>query len=314
MPKMVKPTIQEAAQKVAESDQTEPKFSAAPEPPKVPAKPAKQGSVIMLPNKLTKLGETEDFVNILFYGREGSGKTTAAASMANFGEIVIINAEGGLKKRALQQRGINTDAISVYPPPGQKVTFDGLLALYETMAVDLSNNPNAWAGIVWDSITEIVQAMLEAIADVRIQSLRNEGRDVDPWVTNRNDYGPLAKQIRHLLRRFRDLPCHFAVTALERRDVDDDTGEVAYGPMLPPSLAPDILGYVDIVLATKSATDDKPFRAASSRAGKYRAKDRFGLLPKVLNEPSFERVVDYLDGVLVEATDSIQETTTTNNE
>ena len=40
-------------------------------------------------------------VNALYYGREGTGKTTAAAHLANRGRVLYINAEAGLKRQPL---------------------------------------------------------------------------------------------------------------------------------------------------------------------------------------------------------------------
>jgi hypothetical protein len=257
---------------------------------------------------LASLDESDEFLNCLFYGKEGSGKTTAMAEMANFGSVVIINAEAGLRTRALRRQGIETSNIRVYPDrsAGEKLTFDGLKALYERLYADLLKDPNAWAGIGMDSITDVTQSILDEVSGARTASLQRRGEDTDPWWTDRDDYNGMGKRLRYLLRRFRDLPCHFVVTALERRDLDEDSGTVMYGPAVSPSLATDLLGYVDLALAFKGADEEQPFRAATSRARKYRVKDRDGVLPPVLANPRFGRLLDYYDGVLTKENDPDQ--------
>ena len=252
------------------------------------------------------LDDAREPVNIAYYGKEGAGKTTAAVSMANLGRTLVVNAEGGLKRKPLLDRGINTGNIAVYPPPGVVLTFENLQGVYNQIATDLAKDPSSWAGVVFDSATDIYQTILDEVSSARTERIRNTGKEVDEWFVDISDYGTMSKMFRFLLRRFRDLPCHFAVTALERRDVDEDTGTVAYGPAVTPALATDLLGYVDFVLHTRQEDENGPFRAATKRRGKYRAKDRFGVLPAVMVDPSFERIMSYKDGTLTEADDPLQ--------
>lgn len=259
----------------------------------------------------TPLEDVDEFLNLLYWGREGSGKTSDALSAANHGRVLVINAEGGLKKMALRKRGINIDNIQVWPRPGEPVTFEGLEAAMLQVKSDLMDDPQAWFAVIWDSGTELSAAMTGASSDDRIAKARRRGATIntfDRFFTDRGDYGVSGKMLRTLLRLGRDLQCHFIVTALERRDVDEDTSKVAYGPAVPPGLQSDMLGYMDLVLHTKEADDERDyFRALAKRAGTRRAKDRFDALPKVLVEPTVERVLAYLDESLTEATDPLQE-------
>lgn len=257
------------------------------------------------------LEDVEDFLNLLYWGREGSGKTTDALSAANHGRILVINAEGGLKKLALRKRGINLDNVMVYPPQGQDLTYEGLQEALLQVKSDLMDDPQSWYAVIVDSITEVSAAMTAAVSDSRISKARIKGATIDTFdsfFVDRGDYGTSGKMVRTLLRLLRDLPVHFIVTALERRDVDEDTSKVAYGPAIPPGLQSDLLGYMDLVLHTKEPDEDHDYyRALAKRAGKFRAKDRFDALPKVLVEPTVERVLAYLDETLTEERDPLQE-------
>lgn len=275
--------------------------------PRVPRKAAKSsGPKTLSITDLAPLEDTADFVNVLWHGREGCGKSTDLAWMANYGRTVIINAEGGLKVKPLRSHGISTENILTFPRPGEKITFDKLQQLYNMLHADLAKDPESWAGVGMDSITEIAITILDEVSDARIDAIRRRGDDVDQWWTDRDDYNGMTKRLRHLLRRFRDLPCHFGVTALERRQEDEDTGQVVYGPAVSPALATDLLGYMDIVLACKAADDRGPFRGATSGTNRYRVKDRYRTLPETLANPTFTRILDYLDEVLTVENDEDQ--------
>jgi hypothetical protein len=259
------------------------------------------------------IDETVNAYNFCLYGKEGSGKTTAAAKIANTGSgrVLFVNAEGGLKKAPLQKRGVDTSKLVIWPNPasGQKITRSGLEQVYQQLQADLIQDPTSWTAVIFDSATEIHTAILDEVTAKRVdksERLGKTGDAVDPFFTDRGDYGTMSKMFRDLLRKFRDLPCHFILTALERRDVDDDTSEVHYGPAVTPGLQSDIMGYVDFVLAFKQADEKKPYRAATKRAGKYRAKDRLDVLPAVLNEPGLDRVLAYVEGALDEGSDPLQ--------
>ena len=106
-----------------------------------------------------------DYTNTLLYGREGSGKTTAAARLANLasslpagkGKVLVINAEGGLKKKPLQNRGVDTSRVVLWPDPKkhQRVTHQSLDQIHRKVKADLERDPESWLGVVFDSATEM---------------------------------------------------------------------------------------------------------------------------------------------------------------
>lgn len=257
------------------------------------------------------LADVKEFLRILYWGREGSAKTTNSLTLANKGRLLVINAEGGLKKKTLARRGINVDNIQIWPQPGNKVTHAGLIEVYNEIKANLAQDPDSWVGVLFDSATDIVQSLVDNVTDDRVGKAR--ARDVkidefDQFFVDRSDYGTMSKMFRDVLRKFRDLPCHVIITALERRDEDEDTGKVMYGPAVSPAIQTDLLGYVDIVLHTKEADDDADYyRALSKRAGKYRTKDRLGDLPKVMVDPTIERILAYIDEEIIEDKDPLQE-------
>lgn len=258
-----------------------------------------------------------DYINVLYYGREGSAKTTNGAWLANAfpdlpkgkGRVLVINSEGGVKKRPLQNRGVDTSRVVLWPDPRkhERVTHASLDKIHRRVKADLEADPDSWIGVVFDSATEIHQAILDSVQQKRVHKIQQTGNDVDPDFVDIADYGTMSKLFRDILRKFRDLPCQFVITALERRDIDKDTGKPQYGPAVTPGLQSDILGYVDIVIMCKAADEDGPFRGLCNANSRYRAKDRLDVLPRVMVEPTMERIIKYVTGDLDRDTDPEQE-------
>lgn len=287
-----------------------------------PAKKATAPSTREVDEELTDdwfapLDDTVDFTNTLLYGREGSGKSTALARLANLatdlppgkGKLLVINAEGGFKKGPLKKRGVDTSRIVVWPDPKkhERVNHRTLDQIHRRVKADLAADPESWIGVGFDSASEIHIAFLDAVQQKRVAGIKRQGKDVDEDFVDISDYGTMSKMFRDVLRKFRDLPCHFVVTALERRDVDKDTGKPQYGPAVTPGLQSDLLGYVDFVLMCKAEDEDGPFRALTRANSRFRAKDRFDVLPKVMVDPYVDRIISYVEGTLEPETDPEQE-------
>lgn len=293
--------------KLATSTKPAADLSAMPDPDPEPAAPAPDATPTKVGpakaqadlNWFGDLSDEEDFIKILYYGREGVGKTSASVSAANHGRILVVNAEAGLKKRPLAQLGIEVKNVMTWPPQGKEnaLTSDGLMVLHERLLADLRDDPDSWFAVVFDSISEIHQKLREQATDKRVRKV--SGSDPD-WV-DRDDYGVMTAQMRKIVRRFRDLPCHVIFTALET----DDEKQNVIRPAITPALCTDVLGYVDVVARMGSPVGD--YRARTRALERIRAKDRFSALPNVMMDPNFNRVREYIAGELTEDADPLQE-------
>lgn len=263
------------------------------------------------------LADVDDFVNGLWLGNAKTGKTTAVAHMANLGRVAYINAEGGVKRGPLARMGVNVDNIITFPPKPEDLTYQYLEDLFWELKGELEDNPGSWAGVVWDSLTEIHIKLLEKVRDYQnakaiakgvSRTQGNEAGDIlDAFFTDLSDYGVMTEQLRQLLRKYRDLPCHFAVTTLIRRDVDKNDGKVHYRPALTPALGKDLVGYVDIIGVTDviELGSEVLYRALYRPIDMHEGGDRFGVLPRRLYDPTFDRVAAYVNGQLTVESDSI---------
>ena len=272
---------------------------------------------------LESLEDAEEWVNVLFYGEPGSGKTTDAASMAKLGgTIVYIDAEAGLKVQPMKRLKIPTTRILRY----RVETFDDFQNLYWQLKAKLEEQAARIAqakkdgeeisaeerakfiiGVVFDSMTEIQKKLLEGLTNARYQKSKAQAERAgmvnqdDPFVTDRDEWGRMTEMCRRVTREFRDLECHTAFVCLDRREVDKENSEggVFYRPALTPAFATDLMGYVDVVIYTgreqvDDPTDPSQFVGVTTATGKYRGKDRYGVLPAAFPNPTFDRVVKFV--------------------
>lgn len=243
------------------------------------------------------LEDSVEFVRALFYGPYGSGKTTSAARMACLGKTVFLNVEGGLKKRPLLELDVPLANIQVE----NLKTYDEIDELFWTMKEELDDDPDAYAGLVIDSGSELVARFLEQVRkDEHAKKAKKAERRGEEFTESRffNDrsyYGDVTGMVSELVRHFIDLPCHFCVTALPRRDQDDD-GAVTYGPAVNPAVQGVLTGLVDVVGYFEAEEDLFTARFRSTKT--KQAKDRFGALPNRLVDPFFDRVVAYVNDEL----------------
>lgn len=250
---------------------------------------------------LQSLDDIEEFINVLYYGEPGSGKTTDAVHMAKLGKIIVVDAEAGLKKRPLQRLGVPTGNIIPYSVS----CYEDLDKLYWQVKAQLDKEPGSIVGTVFDSMTEIQKKLIESIVQQRHDkavALAERGGMVlqdDPFAVDRDEYGKMTEMVRRISRRFRDLPCHTAFVCLPKRDVDKEgDGGIVFRPALTPAFATDLMGYVDIVAYVQQSAgepDDRSRYTGLTRPiGRYRGKDRFGATPEIMANPTFDRILEYV--------------------
>lgn len=257
------------------------------------------------------LSEQRLQVSCLLWGREGTGKTTSALRLTQVGtgRVLLINAEAGAKRHALATHGIDASRVDVWPTEDQgpgHITYATIEAeVLEPLRRELEANPGSYTGVVIDSFTELARRVLEDVVAEATAKAARLGKARDQWQVDLADHGVAASQMRSLLRRFRDLPVHLFITALERRDVDQNSGMVMYGPALGPAVAVDTMGLVDLVgFCQVEEIGGQEFRTATfTPTSIRRGKDRYGVMPQTLVDPFADRIVDYIAGELTRDND-----------
>ena len=157
------------------------------------------------------LADSDEFVNALYFGPGGSGKSTDAAHMAMFGKIIAIDCESGLKKRPLRRLGVPVQNIIPY----SITNFDGMNTLAQRLEVQLLKEQerviagellpeNRVVGVVIDSFTELQKRFIEDIVDTRNRK-RAATTVVDPFEVDLKEQGKMTEMCRRVARRLRDL-------------------------------------------------------------------------------------------------------------
>lgn len=251
-----------------------------------------------------QLSEEDEPVNILYYGDGGSGKTTDIMHLAKQGRIWVANAESGIKARALVQFGIPLENIESFPGENEELTYEGLESEWRRIREELHKDPTSYLGVNWDSITEIQQAMKDVEVHRATQKAARRGMERDPFVVDQDNWRTINEQCRALIRKFRDLPCHFGASALQRRE-QDTSSKVVYMPSVTPGLQNDLIGWMDVICHTETMWigEDEVFMGLFRNDGLFRGKDRFKMVPKKLVNPTIDRVNAYINGELTVDTD-----------
>ena len=263
------------------------------------------------PNIGSPLSDRATLINLLLYGPEGTGKTTAALRMTKLckgsQKVLLVDAEAGAKREALAQRGVDVKRVEIWPDNPTQLTYDGMT---DVAAELMEAGSQHYVGCVLDSYSEVSRLLLDSVtAEARLRDAAI-GKKRQRFAINLEDYGVASSMLRDLLRKFRDLPMHMVITALERRDIDDN-GAVKYGPAMSPAVATDTLGLVDIVGYTSieqvGGDAGELVRSAHfTPVSRRRAKDRFGMLPAKLADPYADRIIQYVEGTLTAANDPVQ--------
>ncbi len=252
------------------------------------------------------LAEQSEPVRVLQYGEGGAGKTSALLGMARMGKVLVFNAEKGVKARALKKLGIPISNIEVFPEEGGKLTFDNMQAEIERVADALEKDPTAYIGVLWDSATEILQALLDIAVYEGYLKAQRLNKPRDRAFVDVADYGTVTTQLRLLIRQCMDLPCHLGISALAKREQDDD-GTVKYVIAVTPAFRKDLIGYMDLIGFSDTILIDGEdhYRSLFAPRGKYYGKDRLNAVPARMYDPSFDRIVAYVEEDIDEETDPI---------
>lgn len=244
----------------------------------------------------------QELVRALWIGDPGRGKTCHLAALAHVGKVIFIDAENRLKKSVLVRLGIPTDNIERYTKP----TFSGLEKLALTVGERIESGEPI-VGVEFDSVTELHRLFLRELVDDGVMAAHEKGKNRNSWETFLEDYGSMTGQLRILLRRFRDLDVHLGFSAHASRELDEE-GAVRVTADITKAARSDLMGFVDIALNCQYAEFDgvPEFSAWARPVGKFDAKDSFGVLPTMLVEPTFPRVLAYVNGEITNSTDPIQ--------
>jgi hypothetical protein len=267
--------------------------SDAPDPVEVAEKIVRQEGLKLAGIPIERVSERSEWVKLLLYGVPGSGKTYLAGSaseVARMSPVLFIDIEGGTK--TLRNVFPDVDVIRIrdkFDDKGRlvKSAWKRLFEVYEDLRRGVPHNT-----IVLDSLTEAYKmSMYSVMADVMKSGDR---QNQDPDVPAVRDWGKSSEQIRRMVRALRDMDKHVIFTALQNDVKDQMTGAVTSKPSLPGKLADEIPAYIDEVLYlwVKAGKEGVERKILTEPTGKFIAKDRSGMLPTTMTNPTMARIAE----------------------
>lgn len=218
------------------------------------------------------------FVNFLVYGDPGVGKTVLSASadlVPDMRPVIFVDIEGGTF--SIREKYPEVKVVRVQ-------SFEEMQKVYDALLME----DHGYQTVVLDSLTEIQKFSMYEIMRMVVK----KDSDRDPDVPSMREWGKNIEQIRKFVRAFRDLPMHTIFTALAKTDKDQRTGAVKTTPSLSGKLANEVAGFLDIVGYQYNKVIDGQIRRflLTTATDSQVAKDRSGLLPQVIEEPTMERL------------------------
>jgi hypothetical protein len=218
------------------------------------------------------------YINMLVYGRSSVGKTTLAGSadaVPAMRKVLFVDVEGGtLSLRKTDYGGVDVIRITDYQQFGD---------LYPAL---LAGNHD-YQTIILDSLTEIQELCMREI--MRQMKEDPDNLERDPDVPGMYEWNKSEKQVKRLIRAFRDLPMNVIFTALMKEDKDPKTGVVMKLPDLPGKQAHRVAALFDVVLYYTIIENEGSQRrvvastAMTNTVAKNRGSDK---LPPILDVPT----------------------------
>jgi hypothetical protein len=232
---------------------------------------------------------TKDFksdrLSLLVYGPSGSGKTSITASLP--GKVLIVNAENGLLsvssgvERVVYD--ITVDANGKDLPRDYR--FEKLIHL---LKVILPTMPEKFDWLVFDSLTEISQTLVEGLK----KKYPDKKDSLPMW----GEYNDLMVSFVKQLRDYR--PFNILLLALDSTD-KDDTGKRFIGVDINGKVSSRVPALIDEVFYLKDfeTSDGKKIKKLiTSNYQNIIAKDRSGRLDQ-FEDPDLSKIIAKINGV-----------------
>lgn len=228
-------------------------------------------------------------MNLLIYGKAGVGKTVFLGSVAEVPEMLpalLLDCEAGtmsIESKIAKTVDFKDEKLVLSPGLNRvKVTsWESLVLIVERL---LDESTHKIQTVLVDSISELNYASLAYISDDEI-SLK--------------DYQKSSRDMRKLIRIFRDMDANCILSALEAESKDALTGIISYQPSLTGKLTFEISAMMDIVgRLTSQNINGEIKRLVQFQPDEHvTAKDRSegGKLGHMIENPTIKQVYDALN-------------------
>lgn len=234
--------------------------------------------------------QSEGFVKALFYGPNGTGKTTLAGTFPD--PIIFDINERGTRVLATEDGRVKKRAVDEFEMLVQGFWY-------------LKSGNHPFKTVILDNITTLQEVAMRYIMNKEADF--DLSKDMD--MPSKRDWGGLSQVLKRWLIDFRNLPMNVVFIAQERRDKDEDieSDEASVYPQVTPSVrgilgaAVDIIGrtYVNETLDPDTGKAKTRFCLRVAPGPKYLAKIRLpsgAVSPNSLVNPRYESLVKIMNG------------------
>jgi hypothetical protein len=227
--------------------------------------------------------ETIKWINALFYGDPGAGKTWLSATAEDHKDtapILFLDVEGGVT--TIRKRK-DIDVVTVR-------SIDEVVKIHGKLRG--SPNCGGYGTVVVDSLTELQKLDMRTL----MKEVVNKRPDLDEDVPSQREWGISRERMQRIVRGYRDLPINTIFTALAQEE-RDNAGTIKFVPSLPGKLRQDIPGFLDVVGYMSTDVDDGKIVRKLQFLGTRRvsAKDRTGALGNSLTDPTIPMIWDLIN-------------------
>lgn len=246
---------------------------------------------------LTDVDEGYNWINALFYGDVGAGKTHltgTAADILDTSPMLIFDVEGGLKTLSKFE---NKSRMKRVPIRTMKELTDKYNTLYKSIQIDPATKIPFIPGINTvglDSLSELTDLDMRSIMK---EAYEKNPDKVDQDVPSQREWGKARAHIRTIVRAFRDLPCNIIMTA-QVGSLQEEGQPTKFFPGFAGKLRTEVPGFFDIVGYLYAENTGGAIERKVQFTGTRRivAKDRTGKLGDVLINPTIPDMWQLING------------------
>lgn len=229
-------------------------------------------------NKIIRVVDFDESINMLVYGDSGVGKTVFCGT----GEkSLILGLESGVISAGRQGSTADVWPIETWMDVEECFKF-------------LRDSRHGYGWLHIDSITDMQEKLLRYILDKNIAENKNR----DPDIPAIQDHQKWQNMLKRFVNAFNDLPINVCYTALEMRRENEEAEPLNLPLLLGKDyeIAQTICGKMHVVgrmskKVSGSGDDRKTLRRIQfEHIPPYFAKDRFDCLPRYLANPTIPKI------------------------
>jgi len=239
--------------------------------------------------------ETVQHLELVLFGKPKSGKTHFCGTLPR---PLILDFDGGAAILGNKQKFPNFDGKVV-----RVESWKDVESWYWLLHSFNDRKGMGFKTVVWDTVT---YAHYLAMDETKIEKVSRDPSK-SRWQSEMSDFGKANDRVKFWVNQYKNLPLHKVWVCHEREDeapvgwdeaVDEDDDELASWavPDLPQGVRGFVMGLANLI--------GHPMRGRSKKTGKVvylmafdrprsAASDRFGVMPKHIIDPTFEKLWSY---------------------